>query len=301
MTKIPTGPTIAHAYRFAFGHGFAVLRAIALPLLAQLAVVFLLTRRSALFLAATAAHDPSAATLVGPELLLIVLAVIFFFAQFTAVTEIALGHPPHAWISFPFGKPMWRLLGGFATAIAVIAAIAVTASLILMVLSVLFNLATKNPGAVTPAAMAAAGATAVIFFCVMIFFFIRFLFLLAPVNVAERQLGVRRAWTLSAGNFWRAFLVSLAIMGPIIVINYAFSYAMAGPLHIPAGASPEALQAAETVWRINQLNAMADRWYLSLPLMGVLIWFQLGAGCAAQVFAWRALTEGERSQPVAAH
>lgn len=293
MAKIPVGATIAHAYRFAFGHGLAVLRAIALPLVAQLVIIFLFFRRSALFLAAAAAHDPSATTLMGPLLLLIILSVIFFFAQFTAATETALGHPPAAWISFPFGKPMWRLLAGFLTAIAVIAVIGMIVSLVLIALSVLFNLATRNPGGTTTAAIVVAGLTAVIFFCVMIFFFIRFLFLLAPVNVTQQQLGVKQAWKLSAGNFWRAFLVTVAIMLPVTIINYGYSYAMAGPLHVPRGASAEALQAAETAWRVGELNAMADHWYLTLPLMALLMWFQLGAGCAAQVFAWRALTEGE--------
>jgi hypothetical protein len=44
---------------------------------------------------------------------------------------------------------------------------------------------------------------------------------------------------------------------------------------------------------------MANRWYLTLPLSGALMLFQLGAGCAAQVFAYRALTENENSAPIA--
>lgn len=296
MTKVPVGRTIAHAYRFAFGHGLAVLRAIALPLLAQLVVIFLLTRRSALFLAAVQAHDPSAAILLGPELLFILLAAIFFFAQFTAATETALGHPPQAWISFPFGKPMWRLLGGFLTAMVIIAVVSTIAFAILMIIPVAFNLLTKNP----TAHAGVAALVVAIFFCVLLFLSVRFLFLLAPVNVAEQQLGLKRAWQLSAGNFWRAFLVVLAIALPVTLINYGYSFAMAGPLHVPPGAGKEALQAAETAWRVGELNAMADHWYLTLPLTALLMLFQLSAGCAAQVFAWRALTGNESSDPVAA-
>lgn len=300
MTKIPVGRTIAHAYRFAFGHGFAVLRAIALPLLAQLVVIFLLTRRSALFLAAVQAHDPSATILLGPELLLILLAVIFFFAQFTAATETALGHAPHPWISFPFGKPMWRLLGGVLTTMVIIAVVSTLAFAVLMIIPVVFSLLTKNQAAHAGAATMLAALVTTIFFCVLLFLSIRFLFLLAPVNVAEQKLGVKRAWQLSAGNFWRAFLITLAIALPVILINYGYSYAMAGPLHVPSGAGKDALQAAETAWRVGELNAMADHWYLTLPLTALLMLFQFGAGCAAQVFAWRALTGAETSSPVAA-
>jgi hypothetical protein len=298
MTKIPVGKTIAHAYRFVVTHGLVVLRAVALPLIAQLAVIYLLTRRSALFLAAVQAHDPSAATLLGPELLLILLAAIFFFAQFTAATETALGQPPHNWISFPFGKPMWRLLAGTVTALVIVSVIAALAFLVLMAVPVIYNLATRN-SAVTMPALILSGLVVTVFFCVLVFLSIRFLFLLAPVNVAEQQLGVKRAWQLSAGNFWRAFLVMLAIALPAALINYGYSFAMAGPLHVPPGASKEVAQAAETAWRVAEMNAMADHWYLTLPLTALLMLFQLGAGCAAQVFAWRVLTADKGSDPVA--
>ena len=36
MQKIPVGATVAHAYRFAFGHAADIFKAIWLPLLAQL-------------------------------------------------------------------------------------------------------------------------------------------------------------------------------------------------------------------------------------------------------------------------
>ena len=81
MPKIPVGATIAHAYRFAFGHVLPILRALWIPLLLQLAVVLVLSRRMALFFAAIAAKDPSAATLVGPVLLLFCLAVILFAGE----------------------------------------------------------------------------------------------------------------------------------------------------------------------------------------------------------------------------
>jgi hypothetical protein len=300
MTKIPVGKTIAHAYRFAFGNIPTIVRAIGLPLLAQMAVVFLLSQRAGLFMATVQAHDPSAATLVGPMLLLFLLTLIFFFAQFTAATETALGRPPQSWLALPFGKPMWRLMGGFITALAAIAAFSLVLFLALWLVAFgLDQLVKAVPGSRQVVAVLA-GLMVAAFFCALVFVLLRFLFLLAPVSVAEQQLGVKRSWKLSAGNFWRIFLVTLAIALPVTIVNYGYGYFMAGPLHIAPGASKETIEAAQMAWRIHQLNAMAERWYITLPLTAVVMLFQFGAGCAAQAFAWRVLTEGEASNPVAA-
>jgi len=297
MKKIPVGATIAHAYRFAFGHGLEVLKAIWLPLLAQLAVALLLTRRMAVFMTAMQAHDPSAVNLFGPLLLLFPLAVIFFFAQFTAATEVALGRPSQTWFAFHFDKPMWRLLGGFLAAVLVVAVAALVALIALGVVAFALNLA--MPGSKLLGALVPLVGT-LVFLCVVAFTGIRFLFLLAPINISEQQLGLRQAWELSAGHFWRLLLIVLAITIPVAIINYAYVYALAGVPSIPSGASREVREAAEMAWRIRELNIMADRWYLTLPLSGLLMLFQFGALCAAQVFAYRLLTEKDVAVPVAA-
>lgn len=299
MKKIPVGATIAHAYRFAFGHALEMFKAIWLPLLAQLAVGLLLTRRMVVFMTAMQAHDPSAVSLFGPLLLLIPLVLIFFFAQFTAATETALGRPPQTWFAFHFDKPMWRLLGGHLFAALALAAAALIMMLVLLVLSTGLDIVAKaSPGA-RPALAIVAGLLLAAYFCVMALLSLRFLFLLAPINVAEQRLGVRQAWELSFGNFWRILLVVIAITLPIALINYAYVYALAGLPSIPQGASKDVREATELAWRIKELNIVADRWYLTLPLTGVLMLFQFGLACAAQVFAWRALTEKDASAPIA--
>ena len=295
MNKIPVGATIAHAYRFAFGHVLEVFKAIWLPLLAQLAVALMLTRRMAVFMTAMQAHDPSAVNLFGPLLLLFPLAVIFFFAQFTAAIETALGRPAQTWFAFHFDKPMWRLMGGFLSAVLVIAAAILVALIALGVVAFGLNLAmpaNKLLEALIPLTAAFA------FLCILAFTGIRFLFLLAPVNVSEQQLGLRRAWELSAGHFWRLLLIVLAIGVPVALVNYAYVYAMAGVPSIPSGASKEVREAAEIAWRIKELNIMADRWYITLPLTGLLMLFQFGTVCAAQVFVYRVLTAKDVSTPV---
>ena len=299
MRKIPVGATISHAYRFAFGNVLQVFKAIWLPLLAQLAVGLLLTRRMAVFMTAMQAHDPSAVSLFGPLLLLIPLVLIFFFAQLTAATETALGRPPQTWFAFHFDRPMWRLLGGYLFAALALAAAALVMLLLFFLLTTFLSILLKS----MPNSRTVGAVLAVLFMtayvCVLALLSLRFLFLLAPINVAEQRLGVRQAWELSFGNFWRILLIVIAITLPLLIIHYAFTFALAGLPPMMPGATKEAREAADMAWRIRELNIMADRWYLSLPLTGLLMLFQFGLACSAQVFAWRALTQKDASAPVA--
>src|SRR3569833_381424 len=302
MKKIPVGATIAHAYRFAFGQAPTLLRAIWLPLLIQLVAAFFLIKRTALFMAAMQAQDPSGATLLGPMLLLVPLIVVLFFAQLTAVMETALGNPPRSWFTFRLDKPMWRLLGGFLITGLIIIVSMIGYLIVIYVLAFLAEVDVKASGSAATSRnifiLIIAGAMLVGYGGV-IFLAVRFLFLMAPVSVSLRQIGLEQAWRLSAGNFWRILLIALAILIPAMIVNYAYTYSLAGwPPETP-GASKQARETTEATKQKAENNAMANRWYLTLPLSGALILFQLGAGCAAQVFVYRALTENENSAPIA--
>jgi hypothetical protein len=299
MKKIPVGATIAHAYRFAFAQAPLLLRAIWLPLLCQLVVVFFLIRRSALLFAAMQAQDPSVTALMGPVLLLFVAAAILFFVQLTAAMETAMGEPPRSWFYFPIGRKMWRLLGGFLAGLFSIIAVALAALVLVWLLAVVFDVILRAAPASRPVIAVLGGLLVAVYGYGLFFFAIRFLFLLAPSNLSGPTLGVARAWHLSAGNFWRALLVILAIMLPLSIVQYALEVGLAGFPPTGHGMSKEAARAAEVAWRVAELNAMAQRWYLTLPLTALLMLFQFGAGCAAQVFAYRALTEDDVSSPVA--
>jgi hypothetical protein len=298
MRKIPVGATVTHAYRFVFANALTVLKAVWLPLLAQLAVILLLTKRMALFLAAMQARDPSAATLFGPLLLLFPLVLVFFFAQFTAATEVAFGRPPQSWVAFHFDKPMWRLMGRFLAALLIIALTAYVGGVVLVLISYGLDLLLKSAPALRLLLLLVAVLLSAAYFCGVALLLMRFLFLLGPVSISEQR-GLARAWTLSAGNFWRALLVTLAILIPVMVVNYAYIFSLAGLPPVMPNASKETKEAAEMAWRISELNLMAERWYFTLPLTGLLMLFQFGVGCAAQAFAYRVLMENEGSAPVA--
>jgi hypothetical protein len=302
MKKIPVGATIAHAYRFAFGNFVTVLRVIWIPLAVQLALSILLLTRTAQFLSATQAHDPAAPSLFRPLLLLYPIFLVLFFMQLLLATEIALNpHSEPSGFHFPLGKKLWRLVGGFLMAGLAILALMIAAILGSYLLGILVQ-AGINTMPPAGAKLASAFATLIFFFLGLggiIFVGVRFLFLLGAVNVAERRLGVGRAWLLSRRNFWRAFAVILVVAFPFTVVNYGAMFALAGMPQIPHGATVEAVQAARMAWNIKAISAMAASWYIVLPAYGILIVLYFGAGCSAQAFAYRALTEDEGLAPVA--
>lgn len=295
--KIPVGATIAHAYRFGFTHAADFFKATWLPLLAQLAVTLLLAGRMIPFMTAVQAHDPAAASLFGPMLLLFPLLMIFFVAQFAAAMETALDRPPQSWVAFHFNRTMWRLLGGLLFALLAVAAVIAVTFIVLVLAIAAVNFVLPKLPANSPAAALMVAASSIIFLCVVAFTFVRLVFLLPPVNVSEQRMGVRRAWKLSAGNFWRLFLVALAIAIPVTIVNYTYVFSLAGFPAVPPGAGADAVRAAETAWRLQQLKALVDHWYFTLPVTALLMLFQFSVGCSAQAFAYRKLTEDEGLVP----
>jgi hypothetical protein len=144
----------------------------------------------------------------------------------------------------------------------------------------------------------AVGLVIAVAFFVYIYVIIRSSFLLAPVVIAEEKANLKRAWALGRGNFWRIFLVLLAIMVPAIAIElvFMFKFIMQGMPIAPAHATPEqiaATQAGIAAWNAANMARMTRNWYISYPLLGAFSVVFYGLTCGAQAFAYRALTDGE--------
>lgn len=297
MKKIPVGATIAHAYHFAFNDFLTVVKAIWLPLAAYAALAIPMMGRMMQLMTSLGAHDPAAVSAMGPLLLLYPFLLILMFMQFLTVSEAALGvRPNDSWFYFPLGKKLWRLIGGVILAALAIIALMLCYALIAFILGFLLNTLLKS--FVSPTmATALTGLFAALLFLVayglLIFLAIRFFFLLAPASIVEQRLGVVRSWLLTRGNFWRAFLVILSIILPLIVIEYAAIFSTAGFPVITPGMSPQAVNAAKLAWNIAIISAIARYWYMVLPLFMVVMVLYFGAACGAQAFAYRALTEDE--------
>jgi hypothetical protein len=292
MKKIPVGATIGYAYRFGFDNFLTVLRAIWIALACQLILSMVVAKRAALVLSAFQAHDPSAQSLAGPLLLLYLLILILFVVQSTAAMEVTLGlYDKASFFHVPLGKRMWRLLGGLIVAALAIAAAIIAYGILIALLASLLKLGLAGAKAEHVVMILSAFLALLVGIGAMIYLPIRFLFLLAPINIKEQHLGVMRAWQLSAGNFWRALLVILSILLPIIVVEYALIFAVVGFPPIPHGQDVLVYQSARVAWNAAVMQIFSKYWYLAMPLSAVVMVLYLGITSAAQVFAYRFLTQ----------
>jgi hypothetical protein len=92
-------------------------------------------------------------------------------------------------------------------------------------------------------------AASVIAVLIVLFVTLRLSFLIAPVAAAEDKARISRAWELSAGNFWRMFVIALAILVPLLIVIVVCEYAVLGPQimalhHAGARRDPSALLSA---------------------------------------------------------
>jgi hypothetical protein len=291
MSKIPVGATIAHACRFAFGRFPDVLRSVWIALALQLALSFFVMRSIIAVMGGVIARDPSVVAHLWPFLVLYPLIFILFFIQVAAVTDLALGRAPDGWFQLRIGKPVWRLVGAFLLAAIALAVAFIALLLVLMLAGTVIRLAGLP--------RIAAGLIGMLLFlagyCGLVFVGFRLFFLLAPTVMMQERVSLAAAWRLTKGNFWRIVVIVLAILLPVVVIEYAIMFAVGGlPPSLPHANSPEAAAAFERVrlaWQVDFLSLLLRNWFLTLPVLGLIHIVFLGLGCSASVFAWRSLDE----------
>jgi hypothetical protein len=124
-----------------------------------------------------------------------------------------------------------------------------------------------------------------IFYSVVMLAMPRFFLLLPTVAVAETAPVLRRAWMLSAGNFWRLLVVLLAVFGPILLCFVCLELVLAAraPAHGPAG--NEQMQLLAGIMRARDvLPLISGLGFLVSPLM-------VGLLAGASVSVWRALKD----------
>jgi hypothetical protein len=298
MGKIPVGATIAYAYRFAFGSFVKILGVMWLTWALMMVPAFLIMRQMTAFMSAAAAQDPGALLGAMPLFLaLYILIILMLFVQIAGLTRLALGLPmPSPYYYFSLGKPVWRLVGAclLVALIAFVAAIVV--GIVIGILGAITAIATG--GGVSAASGLVVIAITLIVYGVMIYGMVRLGFLLNPVVIAEERIGLKRAWQLGKGNFWRSFVVVLAIFLPLVVLELAWLYGPWGPgfpMPLAPNATAEqiaAYQASTMQWMDHFVHLFTGYWYLFFPIglaVGALFY---GAMVGAQCFAYRALTQG---------
>ena len=310
MKKIPVGQTIARAYGFAFRDFVKILGVMWLPMAVMwLPGIFIQQR----MLALQAQMGPGNLNVFREMGLFLVpfYLVMFFliFMQVIGIAKLALGIKKKPdWIFFSAGKPVWRLIG---TCLLLIVAMIVGWLAMLLggfltgFVAGLLNKAVNNTG-VHWAVAAVAIVILAALWCAYIYAFFRLAFLVVPVIAAEEQgFALARSWTLGLGNFWRIFLIALAVVLPFLVLEFVFLFGfMFRGIPFPANpkdpAQSMAFQIAMNARMLEMIQGMYHYWYLTFPLFIVVIVLFYGAYVSAPCFAYQALIEGKASDPVAA-
>ena len=269
MTKIPVLDTIRFAYRFTFTHLGAIIGLIWLPMIIATVMGFFVLQR--LFAALADAFASNNFALMGPALLglisLIFVGLLLLAMMAVPVTQLALGsRKTGALAHFAFGPAEWRLfraglgLAGFLFALLLVVSMATAA-----ILGV--------------GSMGASIVSLATFYLCLIFFVLRFGFLLSAAAVAESGPVLPRSWILSGGNFWRILGIFIAVVLPARLAMIVVEAAVEGPRMLePKLFTSTAMVAAEIHAASQNMPVTAGILFLVAPLLLGLI---LGAGAYA--------------------
>ena len=280
MRRIDVVATIRDAYVFAISHLGGVIGLIWVPMvLATIMGFFSLQRYYNDFIDAMAGNNVAA---LGPSMLMmlgyLVAALLLYAVMFVAVVQMALGARSAPAVGhFAFGNLEWRM---FRALVAFIGWILVLVIPAFVVADAVFAVAgTRVPQAAGPAMML------LIFYGVVLMAMPRLFLLLPTIAVAETAPVLRRAWMLSAGNFWRLLAVLLAVFGPILLCFTGLEVILAGRAPAPAVAGNEQVQLLSAIMRARDvLPWISGLGFLVSPLV-------VGLLAGASVSVWRALKD----------
>jgi len=266
MTKIPVLDTIRFAYRFTFTHLGAIIGLIWMPMILATVIGFFVLQR--FFTALANAFASNNFTVIGPALLglisFVFVGILLLAMMSVPVTQLAMGtRKSGALAHFAFGTQEWRLfraglgVAGFLFALLLIVSMGTAAAL--------------GPGS-TGANMVSLG----VFYVCLIFFILRFGFLLPAVAVNESGPVLPRTWMLSGGNFWRILGIFLAVVMPLRLVVMVVEAALEGPRMLePKLFSSTAMVAAQIHAASQNMPITAGLAFLVAPVMLGLV---LGAG-----------------------
>jgi hypothetical protein len=263
MTKIPVLDTIGAGYRFTFTHLGAIIGLIWLPMIMATVIGFFVLQR--FFTALADAFASNNFALVGPAMLglisFVFVGLLLLAMMSVPVMELAMGsRKSGALAHFAFGAAEWRLfraglgVAGFLFALLLIVSMASAAIL---------GVGTVNASLIS----------LVIFYVCLIFFGLRFGFLLPAVAVAEEGPVLPRSWVLGAGNFWRILGVFVALILPVRLAMILAQAALEGPAMLtPKLFTSTAMVAAQIHVASQNMPITAGILFLVAPLLlGLLL------------------------------
>jgi hypothetical protein len=298
MAKIPVGATIAQAYHFATSQYFSLLKLTWPLLVATVAGNLLIGTQLGAFTQGIRSRDFSAVTMAWPLLALIyLLMLVVTLMWFTGIYQYAMGRPEAGQrpVYFSLGKPMWRLLGAFLLMVLSLAGILLAYVIAIVIILYVFRLglgaAHVSDNALKGIAIFDVALAFLVGYCGFILCAFRFGFLLFPATIAEDRIALFRSWTISHGNFWRIFVIVLALFLPLVILEMTGFYWLGLFPHFHAGMTPMQMQAAQQAASAAAFAKMRQYGYVIYPVGAFAALFINSLMAGAQSFAYRALTQ----------
>ncbi len=281
MTRpISVGATVRDAYAFLGAHFSGIIGVIWLPTVLISIAQFFTFHRFYNDMVNALASDNAAP--LAPALLMllgyVVAKLLLSALMCVGVVQLALGgRPSPALIYIAFGPAEGRLFRAFCGFVGLMF---MGAIMVLILANIAVTAGARSQGleqGVSALVMLALVAGTVLLAA-------RLLALAPAIAAGETAPVLRRAWTLSAGNFWRLVGVLLALFLPLFLFSLVLELGLAQKDAAPAGATP-ALQVIAAMMHARQI----------LPLTcGLSFFFSplvIGLYCGASVSAWRAVKD----------
>jgi len=278
MRRVPVAPTIRDAYSFIFTHLGSIIGLIWVPMLLLTVMGFFSFQRYYNdFIAAMAGGNPSA---LGSSLLMMlgymVAALLLEAMILVSVVQLAQGtrDPKPVLAHFSFGPSEWRMFRALIALVGLLLLFLFPTYVAAGALSVVLG----NRGAVMT------NLSVMALYAVILAATPRFLLLLPAISVNEHVPVLRRAWALSAGNFWRLLAILVGATGPVLLAMGIIDAVLSGGgATVAAGATPEEQMVAAVRQASDVLPLMSGLSFLISPLL-------VGLVARASVTCWRALT-----------
>jgi hypothetical protein len=279
MRRISVVATIRDAYVFSVTHLGGVIGLIWVPMLLATVMGFFSSQRY--YNDVIDAVAGGNMTAMGSSLLMmlgyLIAALLLYAIMLVAVVQLALGaRSAPAVAHFAFGNLEWRMFRAFVGCIGVTLVLAIPT---FAVADAVFSWAgSRLPQATAPFFLSG------LLYGVILLAVPRFFALLPAVAVAETAPVLRRAWMLSAGNYWRLVAVMLAILGPMFVLFIGVEVVLAQSNPVAGGSSQQEQLVASLMQARTTLPMISGLSFLVSPLL-------VGLLAGASVSAWRTLKD----------
>lgn len=298
MNKIPVGETIVAAYRYTFTGLESILGVIWLPIIVMTIGDYFVNGKFLTVMASAMDADdvaqilPMLTGVIGYGLIKLLLVSVIGVG---ITREILAPLKRPLFLRFSLGGAEFRLMAALIGLFLLLFLFTLTC---LMIGSALGGAAGAIPGlAASQKAFGFGMLLALLLSPALIYLFVRLSYLVTPSVVQDGGFGIERSWQLAKGNVWRIFLVAMAVIVPLALLDSILQSLVMGPdslgnsMQIVAQKAEQARQTAE------KMRLVASHLPLLMGIEFLIAPFYYGLICSAPAFVYKALTGAKAVDP----